>query len=78
MSNAKQQFDAEYQIVRKLLLQGKHTLATAKMWLHQHGVATAVAMQKETSDKVDKQAGLRSDRDIALLKFDTGDSNEDE
>lgn len=79
---AQRQFDVEYQIVRKLLVQGKTDAQTVKHWLKKHGIETATSLQLEVRDQIHRQAGQRPDREVDRIKaYETkeyGDTKDDE
>ena len=79
---AQRQFDVEYQIVRKLLVQGKYDVQTVKHWLKKHGTETATSLQLEVRDQINRQAGQRVDREVERIKaYETkeyGDLKDDE
>lgn len=65
---AQRQFDVEYQIVRKLLVQGKTSAQTVKHWLKKHGIEAATSLQLEIRDQIQRQAGQRPDREVERIK----------
>jgi hypothetical protein len=79
---AQRQFDVEYQIVRRLLVQGKTDAKTVKGWLKKHGIETATSLQLEVRDLIHRQAGQRVDREVDRIKaYETkeyGDLKDDE
>lgn len=65
---AQRQFDADYRIVRKLILTGKYGVDAAKHWIKKHGVDAAIDLQLEIRDRNNRQAGQRPDREIERIK----------
>lgn len=63
MQEAKSKYDADYRLVRQMVLEGVMSLATAKNWVRQRGMLTAEKMQEALNEHHEKFWRTRALRD---------------
>lgn len=77
MTNVAQEFERDYRIIRRMVLQGKTDIETVKLWLKKQSKMIEEDRTKEFQTRAELSAGFRADRDMLGL-FDDEDEDEED